>query len=1047
LTKIDKTSNIKAYKLKNAINMSENKKKNQFVEMEEEVLDFWDKSKIFKQSVEKKAPKGDYVFYDGPPFATGSPHYGHLVGSIIKDVVPRFWTMRGYKVERRWGWDCHGLPIENIVEKELGTKNKKQIEEEVGVEKFNEACCSKVLSYTDEWRKVIDRLGRFVDMDNAYKTMDLDYMESIWAVFKNLWDKDLIYKDYRSMHVCPRCETTLSQSEVTEGYQDIKDLSVIAKFELENEKDTYILAWTTTPWTLPGNVALAVGEDIDYVELRIKNEELRIILAKERIEEILKDKEYEIVKELKGKELIGKKYKPVFDNYYKKSDLENKENGWKIYSADFVTTEEGTGIVHIAPAFGEDDMAMGKEYNLPFVQHLGMDGVMTDEMGELAGKNVKPIDDHMATDVLIIKDLAHKGLLFHKEKYEHSYPHCWRCDTPLLNYATSSWFIKVKKLKGESDEKLEKGQKTLLETAKEINWVPDHIKDGRFGKWLEGARDWSISRQRFWASVMPIWECECGELKVVGGVEELEKLSGQKVTDLHKHVVDKVTFPCEKCKKTMKRIPDVLDCWFESGSMPYAQLHYPFENSEKIDNRKGYPAEFIAEGSDQTRAWFYYLHVIAGGTQNSHAFNNVIVNGIVLAEDGKKMSKRLQNYPDPMYLFDTYGADALRYYLSTSPVMTAENLNFSEQGVLETSRKLNNILWNVYKFYEMYCHFDRSESGVEKSLEVGEGGKDKGSLGSARDDKERNILDKWIVARLNQLIAEVTEGMEKYDLPKASRPIIGFIDDLSTWYLRRSRDRFKGDDEKDKKAALDTLSFVFVELSKIMAPFTPFIAETLYQKVTGYNFEDKNKSVHLEQWPTTSVIPDQDRESSDLNISVLDKMSLVRKAVELGLSKRDEAGIKVRQPLAKMTIRALHLTIVDSLSDEYIKLIKDELNIKEIEFINDENEDDIKVELDTKLTSELIAEGTKREVVRFINAMRKNNDLTIEDRIDIFYKTKSVELKKAIEQYKDDIAKDTLADSVKEGEPADAKAIADESEINKEVEINKNKITLSIIKK
>ncbi len=756
---------------------------NNFVKNEEEVLEFWDKNKIFEKSVNKEALNGDYVFYDGPPFATGTPHYGHIVASIMKDAVPRYWTMRGYKVERRWGWDCHGLPIENIVEKEIGSNAKKDIIEKIGVAKFNEMCRSKVLDYVEEWKKVMAKLGRWADMENSYKTMDLDFMESVWHVFKELYDKGLICEGYRSMHICPRCETTLSQSEVAEGYKDIKDLSVIAKFELVDEPNTFVLAWTTTPWTLIGNVALAVGEEIEYVVVGIMNYESGImenyILAKNRVKDVVKDKNYKSIKEFKGKDLIGKKYKPLFDYYSNNQNLENRENGWKIYGADFVTTEEGTGVVHIAPAFGEDDMNLGKKYNLPFIQHIGMDGVIKKEATDFAGMNVKPSGDHTKTDVEIIKYLAHNNLLFAKEKYEHSYPHCWRCDTPLLNYATSSWFVNITKIKEQ-----------MLANAKDINWSPAYIKDGRFGNWLEGARDWSISRQRFWASVIPIWKCEgeskvesqkskvvggdgCGNIKVIGSIDELEKLSGEKITDIHKHIVDEIKFKCGKCDGKMKRIPDVLDTWFDSGSMPYAQAHYPFENKEKFE--KNFPAEFIAEGIDQTRCWFYYMHAIATGIKNTRAYNNVIVNGIVLAEDGKKMSKRLKNYPDPMEVLGKHGADALRFYLLTSSVMQAENLNFSESGVMEALRKNIMIIWNVYSFYEMYV--DKSKVKSQKSKV---------------DIESGDILDKWILARLNELIFEVTDNMDKYNLQKASRPITDFIDDLSTWYLRRSRDRFTG---------------------------------------------------------------------------------------------------------------------------------------------------------------------------------------------------------------------------------------------------------------
>jgi len=591
-------------------------------EMEEKILKFWKENKVFEKSLELREDAPLYSFYDGPPFATGSPHYGHIVASTMKDVVPRYWTMRGFHVPRVWGWDCHGLPIENIAEQELGIKRKKEILEKYGVQKFNEICRSKVLEYVEEWKKVIKRLGRWADMENAYKTMDLPFMESVWWVFKRLWDKGLVYEGYRSMHICPRCETTLSQSEVAEGYKMTKDLSVVVKFELEDKPGTYLLAWTTTPWTLIGNVALAINNKIVYCKLKVsakggsassgKSEKLKVeeskyyVLAKDRLDKILEDTDYEIIEEFEGSELVGRKYKPLFDYYSNQGNLENCENGWKIYSADFVTTKEGTGIVHIAPAFGEDDLNLGKEQNLPFVSHLDMDGVIREEAKDFAGLDVKPVDDPQRTDLKIVKFLAKHKLIFSKKQYEHSYPFCWRCETPLLNYATSSWFVNILEIKGE-----------MLKLAKKINWSPKHIKEGRFGNWLEGARDWSISRQRFWASVIPIWKCECGEIRVFGSVKELEEASGQKISDLHKHVVDEVTFPCEKCKGTMKRIPDVLDTWFDSGSMPYAQVHYPFENKEIFE--KSFPADFIAEGVDQTRTWFYYLHAIATAIKDSPA--------------------------------------------------------------------------------------------------------------------------------------------------------------------------------------------------------------------------------------------------------------------------------------------------------------------------------------------------------------------------------------------------------------------------------------------
>ncbi|HQB76069.1 MAG TPA: isoleucine--tRNA ligase [bacterium] len=932
-----------------------------FSEAERSILSFWQDGGIFDKSLVKDSPKGDYVFYDGPPFATGTPHYGHIVASVMKDVVPRYQTMRGYHVERKWGWDCHGLPIENIVEKELGTKNKKDIEE-LGVGKFNDMCRAKVMTYAKEWERVISRLGRWVDFDNAYKTMDLNYMESVWWTFKQLWDKGLIYKDYRSMYICPRCETTLSQSEVTEGYKDIKDLSAIAKFELVDEPGTFVLAWTTTPWTLIGNVALAVGKEIEYV--KVKFDGANYILAKGRLEEVFKNKNYEVLDACKGSDLIGQAYKPLFNYYSEDKNLENRDNGWKIYAADFVTTEDGTGVVHIAPAFGEDDMNLGKQESLPFIQHVGLDGMFKKEVADFPGLHVKPREDHLATDVEIIKYLAAHNLLFSKEKYEHSYPHCWRCDTPLINYAASSWFVGVTKIKDK-----------LRETAKEIKWSPDYIKNGRFGNWLEGARDWSISRQRFWASAIPIWECPAGHRHVVSSVAELEERTGKHIDDIHKDKVDPLVFACPECGAPMRRITDVIDCWFESGSMPYAQLHYPFENKEKLE--KNFPAQFIAEGADQTRAWFYYLHVIAGGIKETEAFKHVIVNGIVLAEDGKKMSKKLKNYPDPSLVMEKYGADALRAYLLSSPVMQAENLNFAESGVRESLRKNVMTLWNVYRFYEIYAsEYDGREVTAE------------------------NILDAWILAKLKVLNIEVTAAMEAYNLPKAMRPITEFIDELSTWYLRRSRERFKSEVESDKQAVLAMTRFVLLTLAKIMAPFMPFIAERLWQEVSGYKLEKRDESVHLQSWPNLGQLTEEEE-------AVLANMQLARKGVELALSARDAAGIKIRQML-----NSAEFTGGGKLAEQYFVLLSEELNVRSVSWQGGGGS--LEVKLDTVITLELQREGNKREIIRTINSLRKEAGLTVADRIEILIES-SEESFSWLAGWSEELKKATLADVIRQG--------------------------------
>ena len=973
-----------------------------FVSSELEVLAFWDRAKIFQQTIDKPAPCGDYRFYDGPPFATGTPHYGHIVASIIKDVVPRFWTMKGYRVERRWGWDCHGLPIENIVEKELGYRHKKDIEA-LGIDKFNELCRSKVLSYVDEWRATIHRLGRFVDMDNAYLTMDLSFMESVWWVFKELWNKGLIYQGYRSIYICPRCETTLSQSEVAEGYKDIKDLSCTVKFPLlPGEKigkvtitePTYLLAWTTTPWTLIANVALAVGADMNYLMVEIpanfdfKQFSVDLALAagnyifsvdcaahNHELHQLLWLAQQGQIKSHKfqGRDLIGLKYIPPFDFYYSQADLVNKDKGWQVYPADFINTEDGTGIVHIAPGFGEDDWQLAKQYNLPFVQHVKMDGTIKEEAIGWAGLNVKPAEDYRATDVKIVDYLHKSGLLFSQAEYEHSYPHCWRCDTPLINYATSSWFVNVTKIKP-----------LMLKEAKKINWSPSYIKEGRFGQWLEGAKDWSISRQRYWASVIPIWQCSCGWQQVIGSVQELAELSGAEITDLHKHIVDKITIKCPNCGKLAHRVPDVLDTWFDSGSMPYAQAHYPFENAQDFDSH--FPAQFIAEGIDQTRCWFYYLQVISTALGRGVAFRNVIVNGIVLAEDGKKMSKKLQNYPDPAELLDRYGADALRYYLLASPVTQAENLNFSETGVEEAIKKITLPVWNVYKFYDLY------------------GGNERSVL-SREDWHSDNILDRWIVGRLYQLLGEINEAMMAYNLSKAVRPLSLFVDDLSGWYLRRSRSRFKNGESQDKASAVITTSYILQHLSLALAPFTPFLAEALWQKTTGFNYKHNDKSVHLLNWPSDLLVDE----------GVLAEMAAVREIAELALAQRDAAGLKIRQVLPSLTIKgpADRLSLISSAG---LDILADELNVKHI--ITEAHKiTGWEVSLDTTLTPELIREGLARELVRHINLLRKESGLSLSDRTIIYWQTTSPLAKLTLDELAGTIAKETLSAKLEAGRP------------------------------
>jgi len=923
-----------------------------FSEEEQKILKFWQDKEIFEESLKQTKGKKAFVFFDGPPFATGTPHYGHLLQSVVKDAIPRYKTMQGFYVARQWGWDCHGLPIENIVEKELGTKSKKDIVE-MGVKKFNELCRKQIFTFINEWETIIPRFGRWVDMRNPYKTMDFEYMQSEWWAFKELYKKGLIYEDYKSMHICPRCETTLSQGEVAEGYKDIKDLSATVKFKVKNPKkyglpeNTYLLAWTTTPWTLPGNVALAVGQKIKYIVIKIGEENL--ILAESRLSSLRAERSnlgtteiassqaprndgLEVKKEFLGKDLIGLEYEPLFDYYSKDENFKNRENGWKVYAADFVTTEDGTGIVHIAPAFGTDDMALGKKENLPFVQHVKTDGTFKNETGEFAGLDLKPRaknkpEEIREADLTIVKYLEQKGLLFSLEKYTHSYPHCWRCDTALLNYATSSWFVAVEKIKP-----------ILLKTAKKINWSPEHIKEGRFGQWLQGARDWSISRQRFWANTIPVWRCDkCKKEFVFASAEELENISGIKVTDLHKDVVDEVVFKCE-CGGDTHRVPDVLDTWFDSGSVPFATLHYPLENKNEL--KKRLPADFIGEAQDQTRAWFYYQHVLVGALFGMEAFKNCIVTGIVLAEDGKKMSKKLKNYPDPTTVIEKYGADAMRFYMLSSPVVQAENLSFSEKGVNEIANKNISRLYNVLAFYELYKN------------------------DTPASDKSKNILDRWIVSRLGELVEISTEGYESYRVDIAVRPLTDFIDDFSVWYLRRSRERFK-EQSDDKKDALATMRYILQTLSKVMAPAMPFFAEYIFQKTRE---DSEAESVHLTSWPNL--------EKKNINKDLLKQMSEVRETVNLVLAERITAGIKVKQPLALLKIKNSQSQI--SKNEELLGLIKGEVNVKEIIF---DNKIEKRAELDTNITDKLKEEGVVREIIRAIQDARKKSGLKPSDEI------------------------------------------------------------------
>ncbi len=914
-----------------------------FSKIEEEIIDFWDKEDIFQKTLENRKDAELFSFYDGPPFATGKPHYGHVLASTIKDSVLRYQTMRGYRTPRRVGWDCHGLPIENLIEKEIDVNSKREIEEEVGIEKFNEKCKDSVFRCVDDWKRILSRVGRWADYENDYSTMDKDYTESVWWVFKKLWEQDLVYRDYRISPYCPRCGTPISNFEVNQGYELTTDPSVSIKMKVKKGEfeGSYLLAWTTTPWTLPGNVALAVGEDFNYVLVKTQKEDL--ILAEERLE--LLEEEFEIKKKFKGKELEGIEYEPLYP-YMTKADPEGIENAFKVYLADFVTLEEGTGIVHTAVMYGEDDFEMGKEKKLPFFHLVNEEGKFNEEAGKLKGMFVKKADKE------IIKDLAERKLLYKKEDYEHSYPFCWRCDTPLLYYAFDSWYIKVTAIKDQ-----------LLENNKNIHWVPEHLKHGRFGNWLKGARDWSVSRNRFWGAPIPVWECgDCENQKAVGSVEEL----GEKLDDLHRPHIDKVKINCDKCGGEMNRVEEVFDCWFESGSMPYAQRHYPFEN--KKETEEAFPADFIAEGMDQTRGWFYTLHVLAtaltmkdqGLGENKSAYKNVIANGLILAESGKKLSKRLRNYPEMDHVFDTYGADSLRFFLLSS-ARIGEDYVFSENRVKETNRKVISTLWHCHSFFDTYVESEDLEG----------------------DLKPTHPLNRWILSKVNKANKEIIEEMDNYKLTEASRKVEKLIDNLSNWYIRRSRRKLqKPESEEERREFAKTFHYVLVKTVKMMAPYSPFVTDYLYKKLTG------RESVHLADFPKVDDYIDEELE---------EEMKIVREVAKKGLAERSKQGIKVRQPLQEMKI-------TKKLSDEVKDILKGEVNVKKVSVGDD-------FELDTNITPELQEEGMVREVVRRIQHLRKKNDFTPDERIKIYYEGN---FKDFFQNNDKEIEKETLAEEILE---------------------------------
>jgi len=866
-----------------------------FPDLEEAVLRWWNETDAFGESVRSRPADNEYVFYDGPPFPTGSPHYGNLLAGVIKDVVPRYWTMRGWRVERRFGWDTHGLPIEMEVEKALGISGPRQIAE-FGVDRFNEACRALVATNTESWERVTARVGRWVDFRNDYKTMDPSFMESVWWVFRQLWDRGLVYQDFKVLPYSWGAATPLSNFEANMDYRDTDDPSVTVRLEVLEDHGPlttgdYLLIWTTTPWTLLGNLAVAVGEEVDYVRIDVSDRndwaDGSYWLAEARIGAYF-DITPPIGARARGAEMVGAGYDPPFDHFGEERD----RGAFRVVSSDSVTFDEGTGLVHMAPAYGEADFLTLQAAGLDvLVDPVDAKGRFTDTVPEVADLNVKEADP------VLIRLLAAKKLVVRSERIRHSYPFCYRTGTPLIYKAIPTWFVRVESFKDR-----------LVEVNESIHWVPDYVGSRRFGNWLEGARDWAVSRNRYWGSCIPIWRCDNSHMVCVGSIDELEQLSGVRLTDLHKHFVDPVTFDCPECGRLMTRVPEVLDCWFESGSMPYGQLHYPFENQERFEAT--FPARFIAEGLDQTRGWFYTLHVLSTALFDSPSFQNCVVNGLILAEDGRKMSKSLKNYPDPFEIFDELGADALRAFMINSPVLRAEPLRFSREGVREVVRTVLLPLWNAYSFFTTYAEAD----GLTRT-----------DLAAAPPPSERPEMDRWLLSVLQSLVADVNQRMEGYYLYDVVPPILGFVDDLTNWYVRRGRRRFwrtRGEDDTDKLAAFATLYGVLVTFVEVVAPVLPFISEHIYRDLVARLDVSSPASVHHRSYPIA--------DPALIDIPLERAMAIVREVVRLGHSLRKQHQLKVRRPLAGLTV-VTHDETVATAVNSHRALIGDELNVKAVE--------------------------------------------------------------------------------------------------------------------
>ena len=1029
-----------------------------FVEREKETLKFWKDNQIFEKSVQLRKGAPAYTFFDGPPTANGKPHIGHVLTRAMKDIIPRYKTMRGYDVLRKAGWDTHGLPVELEVEKELGLDGKEQIEQ-YGVIPFIQKCKESVWKYKGEWEVMSDRMGFWADMDNPYITYDNDYIESEWWALKTIYEKGLLYKGHKIVPYCPRCGTALSSHEVAQGYKEVKETSATVRFRVPDEENTYFLAWTTTPWTLPSNVSLCVNPDVTYAYVRVDGKET-LIMAKDLIGTVLEGHETEIVKEVLGKELEYKHYEPLFECTRKAA---GGKDAFYVMVDDYVTTTDGTGIVHNAPAFGEDDYRVCRRYDLPFVQ-------MVDSKGEMCGGT--PWDGVFVkkADPMVLKDLEERGLLFAAPKFEHSYPFCWRCDTPLIYYARSSWFIAMTKVKDR-----------LIDYNRRINWIPETIKEGRMGNFLENVIDWGISRERYWGTPLPVWVCDkCGKIHVVGSRKELSELTGcDENVELHKPYVDPLTWKCE-CGGTMRREPVVIDCWFDSGSMPFAQWHYPFENKDMFQRR--YPANFISEAIDQTRGWFYTLSAIAACLFDSPAFLNCIVLGHVQDKEGRKMSKHIGNVVDPWVLLDNQGADAVRWYFYTSSMPWLPN-RFSAEAVSESQRKYMGTFWNTYAFYILYADIDNFDPTRHKLV---------------RDNL--TPMDRWILSRLNTLIGHVEAYLDDLKMTEAGREMQDFMDDLSNWYVRRCRERYWGKDmTADKEAAYMTLYTVLKTMALISAPFTPFMSETMYQNMVRTVDKSAPESIHLCDWPH--------KDESFIDPELEANMAAVLDIVVLGRSARNAANIKNRQPVASMYVQG------KALPDMYVSIIADELNVKEVRFVDDassfisyrvkpqlktlgprygkllpkinqylagegvgnavvaahnrgesynfdidgteislaaedvlvsteENagfvtvtEHDLSVVLDTNLTPELIEEGFVREIVSKVQTMRKEAGFEVTDHIVLSHHGNSL-IESIFAKHGAEIAADTLADSIKLGSAGYVK----------DWEINGESVTLGVEK-